>query len=242
MNRNDILFTPLITPDFPDTFSIDKLEKWFSAVYPQPVLKKHHPGTKAEVKLKELGKVYPFNACVAKYMEHGWLNNFNIEFKDFVLFLEEAYGIKEKDIDILVFLPISDEVEGLGFFHSDLDEAGLRMYIVNEDPESNPLYIIPTKEPYETRPYHAFSAVLDENDPCLQNKKYIARFPKDIKGWYINNIRAVHSPFITKPAKRIAMQLLNFSKDEEFKQITQKLLEDSVEKYKDYVIRWTPEE
>jgi hypothetical protein len=241
MNRNDILFTPLITPDFPNTFSVEKLEQWFSKVYPQPILKEHHPGTRAEVKLKELNKIYPFNACVAKYMHHGWLNNFDIEFSDFVSFLENTYGIEKTDIDILVFLPISEKVDGLGFFHSDLDEAGLRMYIVNEDPESNPLYLIPTKEPYETRPSHIFSAVLEEDDPCLQKKKHIAKLPNDIKGFYVNNVRAVHSPFISKPAKRIAMQILNFSKDNEFKKKTQKLLEDSVEKYKDYVIRWTPE-
>lgn len=237
MDRREILYSPLTTPSLPLDLDISKMEEWISKVHPQKMIDLAFSSSRAH---KELKEKYPWNLSFAKFKNLGYLNDFETLFPQFIEHICLSFDIEERDIGVIVFLPVKTSMLGRGFFHSDNDMGGLRMYLVNENPDINPLLIIPTKEPYETRPYD-FKPVFEPKDSILQDRILKAKLPSTASAFYLNNIRAVHAPEINVPSRRIAVTIVGNPEEKIIKK-TQKLLEKSVEKYKDYVLRWSKDE
>jgi hypothetical protein len=237
MDRREILYSPLITPPIPLDLDISKLEEWIINVHPQKMIDLAFSSSRAHRELKEK---YPWNLTFAKFKNLGYLDNFEILFPQFIEHLCVSFDVEEKDMGVIVFLPVKKGLIGRGFFHSDNDMGGLRMYLINENPDINPLLVIPTKKCYETRPYD-FKPVFEPGDPILQDIILKARLPPTASAFYLNNIRAVHAPEINVPSKRIAVTIVGNPEEKIIKK-TQQLLERSVEKYKDYVLRWSNDE
>lgn len=242
MTPLDILYTPLDVPDLPNSFSLEKLETWIQKVYPQKQLQECR-WTSAKI----LGETYPWNLTFAHYTDDEnnsseWLDNFDKEFPELVSYFSEAFNIEYTDIGVITFLPMRPEKTGLGFWHSDVDESGLRLYFENELPEKNPLLIMPTKFPYDRRPNKLFKSVETARDDMFQrNKQIICPVLKPTQAYYLNNIRAVHSPYINKPCKRISCFITpKWSTLESVKNKTKDLIVNSANKFKDHAIFWSP--
>jgi hypothetical protein len=241
MKPLDILYTPLDVPELPASFDLEKLEAWIKSVYPQDEVKRA-----IWTSVKDLGDEYPWDLTFAHYSDnqnnnYGWLSGFDKEFPELVEFFCSAFGVAEEDIGVITFLPMRPEKKGLGFWHSDIDDTGIRYYFANEKAEENPLLIMPTKIPYNTRPHHVFKPVEEERDDVFQTDKItVCPVLKAPGGYYLNNVRAVHSPYINTPCKRIASFITpRWDTMEVFKQKTADLIVRSAQKYKEHAILWT---
>lgn len=240
MEPIDILYTPLDINPIPN-FNLEKLEKWIMSNYPQSIIEEV-PGSKnSRGTLKD---EYPWHIVWPKFGSYGWMNDFNKEFPELADHFCHSFGLSHKDVGVITMLPMRYESLGLAFWHADNDESGLRMYLINEKPEENPLLIRPTKKPFMQRPPEIgrfFSKTVDEPNPVLSKKVYQAKILHPTQGYYLNNMRAVHSPFVNIPAKRISVFVQGTPYNLEYvKQKTRDLIINSAKKYKDYAILWEP--
>lgn len=244
MTPLDILYTPLDVPDLPNKFSVEKLELWIQKVYPQQQLK-----DAVWTSVKTLGENYPWDLTFAHYTDNhnnsvGWLNNFDKEFPELVEYFLKAFGLAYEDIGVITFLPMRQKKTGLGFWHSDIDETGLRLYLENELPEENPLLIMPTIYPFFKRPNELFKSIEEPMADIFQtNKQLVCPILKKTQAYYLNNIRAVHSPYVNKPCKRISCFITpKWNTLESVKNKTKNLIVNSAIKFKDHSILWSPYE
>lgn len=238
MTPIDILYTPLDVPDLPSSFDIEKLERWMKNVYPQKELHSTIWTSNAI-----LGEKYPWDLTFAHYSNNrdinfGWIDNFDKEFPELVEYFTKSFNINEEDIGVITFLPMRENFTGLGFWHSDVDETGIRLYFANELPEKNPLLIMPTKEAYTSRP--KFQAVETPREEMFRvDKIQECKILKSTQAYYLNNVRAVHSPLINEPCKRISSFITpRWNTLDKFKEGTKDLIVNSAIKYKDFSIMW----
>jgi hypothetical protein len=238
MEPIDILYTPLDIDPIPN-FDKNKLYSWIETVYPQNIIEEV-PGSKNS--RGDLKDKYPWNIVWPKYGTFGWMNDFDKEFPELAEYFCAAFGLVAKDIGVITMLPMKSDSTGLGFWHADNDETGLRLYLENDLPEENPLLLRPTKDPFLHRPPEIsrfFSKNLNEKNSVLSEKIYTAKILSPTQGYYLNNMRAVHSPFITKPAKRISVFVQGTPYNHNYIKIkTRDLIVRSAKKYKDYAILW----
>jgi hypothetical protein len=190
MNAIDILYTPLDTPEVPDT-DIEKLLDW---------VRKHSPVQEVQNRRDasqnaNLENGYPWSIIYPR-LNSEWQFNFDQEFSELATFFYSAFGLKEEDVNKIIMLPLKSEFTGQGFWHSDPDEHGLRMYIENQEPEDF-LLIKPTIEPYGRRP--DFRLETNFQNAPLQDKTFSATLKSPTQAFFINNIRGVHAVNTSRP-------------------------------------------
>lgn len=238
MEPIDILYTPLDTDPIPE-FDIDQLYYWISRTYPQNFINEV-PGSK--VSRQALSKEYPWDIIWPKYGELGWTNGFDNEFPQLADHICHSFRLTHKEVGCITMLPMRSDRNGLGFWHSDKDTNGLRMYLVNDLPDENPLYIRATNAAYNFRPKEIaeiISTDLEGTHPLISNKISTAKILSPTQAYYLNNIRAVHSPFVTASARRIALIIQGTPNNHRLiYQKTKNLIVESAKKYKDYAILW----
>lgn len=234
MNFLDILYTPLDIPDRPN-IDLEKFQVWAKSVYPQEVKEKSDGSTVAE---KILQEKYPWDLTFGHFGP-SWKDRFNELFPEIARYSWEAFGLKEEWLQTLVFLPVREKVRGELYWHSDVDETGLRFYIENEEPEKNPLLVKATCEPYNTRPN--IGAWPADDDPRLQKESYICKMISPHQAYFLNNIRAVHTPTSTVPSTRIAAFITVHPVFlDQARPIVQDLVIRSAKKFKEQAVLWTP--
>jgi hypothetical protein len=232
MKASNILYTPLDVP-LPPNIDIEKFLSWVNRVYPQLVKKSASKST-AE---NQMPNDYPWDLVFGAY-DGNWIDGFEIEFPELADYCLSAFGITTTELLTVVFLPIRSSVNGLAFWHHDVDETGFRFYLVNENSDKNPLLLKKTVAPLLRSP--GLTAPIPNNHPALQKEVYECQLPAERHAFYINNIRSVHSPMVTIPSTRIA-GFITVKKhlQSHVKKLSEPLLIRSAEKFKDYAIHWS---
>lgn len=231
MEVSNILYTPLDVPP-PPNIDIEKFLAWIKKVYPQSVKRAAAKST-AE---NQMPNNYPWDLVFGAY-NGFWRDGFNTEFPELANYCLDAFGITTRELLTAVFLPIRQSVTGLAFWHNDTDETGFRFYLTNEHSNENPLLLRKTVDPL-TRITN-FNPPIPDNHPALQKEVYTCNLPSNRHAFYVNNIRAVHSPMITVPAYRIAGFITIKPHCLAYvRKASEPLLVRSAEKYKDYAIHW----
>lgn len=228
MDPLDILYTPLDTAPIPN-YDTNQLLDW---------IKKNQKQTVPE--RKDASLVTPLHAYpwdISYPMTHKmWRGNFNKLFPDLAKFFYTAYNLEEKDLFTVVLLPIRSDFIGQGFWHSDPDETGLRMYLENTEHDKDFLLLKSSKSPYQSRD-NSSSVPNDGNDLRFNKAILKAKIYKPRQVFFLNNIRAIHSANVsTIGAFRIAVIVTigkNFSQMPEH---VKKLIVHSAEKFKDLAV------
>ncbi len=238
MNPVEILYTPLDTPELP-TIDLPKLKNWMDS----------HQSYNSKYDAGEVvpSDIFPWKVSYIKENKK-WCNNFNLDFPTLAKYISSAFGLRPDDINTAVFAYAKSDFEGLGFWHSDVDTSGLRIYIQNEEDEDF-LLIKPTIEPYDHYPNEKMNCYnsginLVGDPPQIQNNViHSAKLLKPTQCFYLNSIRGIHAVKTNKKGcTRILLALtldLNLSAQEMPEQL-KNLIIHSANKYKDYAIIWTP--
>jgi hypothetical protein len=230
MNANDILYTPLDTPDVPATDTA-KLLQWVQTYYdvqeiPDRIDASPIIGTQPD---------YPWDLIYAKHANQ-WQHDFNNQFPELADFFHSAYGLAESDVGTVVLIPVRSNFAGLGFWHSDPDVYGLRMYIKNEATE-NFLLIKPTVEPYDQRP-NFDGARAQFNEVQLQDITLSAKLHSPTQTFFINNYRALHAVNTDNPGTLRIAAIVMCKKTPELTAHIHDLIVKSAEKFPEYAIQW----
>jgi hypothetical protein len=235
MEASNILYTPLDSP-LPPNIDIEKFLSWVNRVYPQK--EKGEAARDKSTAEELLPDNYPWDLVFGAY-NGKWIDGFDTEFPELADYCISAFGITSRELLTAVFLPIRASVTNVAFWHHDVDETGFRFYLINENSNKNPLLLKKTKEPL-TRHIRLRSPI-PEDHPALQKEVHVCNLPSDRHAFYINNIRAVHSPMVTVPSTRIAgfITIKRYLQDQ-VKRSSEAMLIRSAEKFKDYAIHWSP--
>lgn len=234
----DILYTPLDVPARPDV-DIKQFRNWCTSIYPQPFRGIDPYSATAERNLKDM---YPWDLVYAYLASSGWQSGFDTEFPDLARYCYEGFGIDKDDISGIVILPLRSTKMGIGFWHTDIDPYALRFYIECESPDENPLLMKRTRIPYDVM--QPFTAPVDEHDSRLQTEILTCKIMSPTQSNYLNNIRAVHTPYISKLGTNRICVLIGPKRDriQKIYDATKDLIVRSAIKYKDYSILWEPEQ
>lgn len=228
MTPLDILYTPLDTPLTPKT-DIDKLFQFISEYSKDQNISNRLDASK----ISRLSNTYPWNLIYARNNKN-WCFGFEKQFPELSDFFSSAFKLSENDILHVVLLPVRSDFIGTGFWHSDPDPIGLRMYIENQETDDF-LLIRPTVEPYNNRPQ--FKAGEFSTEIPMQDKIHSAKLLATNQTFYINNIRAIHAVnTITINTTRVAVIVVP-TQEAERKHID-KLIIDSARKFNDHSIYW----
>lgn len=231
----NILYTPLDIPETPE-FDYAKLVAWAKSSTDQQVA-----GRRDASKVTDPTN-YPWNIVYAK-LEGQWHKGFQQQFPQLAEYFSSAYGLDPAQIKNIVLLPVKDNFIGTGFWHSDPDESGLRMYLENDEID-NFLLIRPTTVPYNQRPEGRIIAADGTAADVQTNVEHSVRLLKRNQGFFINNVRAVHAARTNNSKnKRIAVIISLLGRGSPLSSATdatKQLIIDSAKKYKDYSVYWTP--
>jgi hypothetical protein len=231
MDALDILYTPLDTPEVPDV-DVTRLLEWVATHTTSQKI----PGRLDASKDPAVANSYPWNIIYPRN-NTAWLCNFDKEFPQLAEYFYKAFDMDESDLFSVVMLPVKTEFSGLGFWHSDPDKFGLRIYLENQEPDEF-LKIRPTVFPYTARPLFGLDPTF--KDTPLQDSTYSATLRKRKQTFYINNTRAVHAVQAFRPGTiRIAVIIASINPN--LKQKFNDLIVRSAEKYKDLAILWEPQ-
>ena len=235
MTPNDILYTPLMSPNFP-SYDYTKLLSWIHKFYSTQTIQNRPDGSE-----RISGDIYPWNIIYAKF-DYAWRFNFDKEFPELAAFFGDAYNLATSEIDSVVLLPVKDEHRGLGFWHRDPDKWGLRMYLENTELE-NSLLIKPTKLPHN---FHSeLPSTINPVGPWefIQDVQYAANIPNPQQVFYLNNVRAIHTVNKSIPnSKRFAVIVSTGKPMVSMPQHLRDLILTSAEHYKESAIYWSPAE
>jgi hypothetical protein len=229
MTPLDILYTPLDTPLTPKT-DIDKLFQFISEYSKDQSIENRLDASK----ISSLSDIYPWNLLYIR-TNKNWHFDFNKEFPELADFFSSAYQLKESNIHGVVLLPVRPEFVGLGFWHSDPDPAGLRLYIENQETDDF-LLIRPTVEPYNVRPNFKVGQILPEIP--MQDKIHSAKLLETNQTFYINNIRAVHA-VNTHIANTTRIAGIIIPEYEKVKEHIDQLIVNSAKKFSKHAIYWS---
>ena len=238
MNPAEILYTPLDTPELP-TIDLPRLKTWIDSH--QSYNSKYDAGSITP------SDVFPWKVSYIKE-SNKWCNNFNVEFPALAEYVSSAFGLKPNDIVTGIFAYAKPEFEGMGFWHSDVDSSGLRMYIQNEETDDF-LFIKPTIHPYNDFPTDRIKgreseiSLMDASYQIQTDVIHSAKLLKPTQCFYLNSVRGVHAIKTNKKGcTRILLALtlnLNIGAQNLPEQL-KKLIVNSADKYKDYAIIWNP--
>ena len=233
----DVIYTPLDTSTSPDVDLVSLME-WVCESKAKEIQNPLPGRQNAESKIDP--KIYPWTITYAR-INHQWQNGFNQRFPELARFFYEAYGITESDLARVVLLPVKQEFEGRGFWHSDPDEVGLRTYLFNEEP-NNSLWFKFFKQPYEERGlvhHHGEALVASPKaSQLLDSDIHVATMVHPKQTFFINNVRALHCVNVTDiNATRIAVIVA--VKNDIMTEGIRNLIKRSVDKYSEHVIKRT---
>ena len=232
MELLDIIYTPLDILPRPE-LDIINFKKWLSSVYPQDCLTKTPAYNNS---MKKLNNSYPWDLTFG--MANGkWQSNFDVEFPEYSKYLYESVGILREEVVSIIFLPIRDNVTGLAFWHSDVDDLGFRFYVENDKYLENPLLVKNTVEPLISR--LVAPVPIADDDTRFQPEVLSCKMIGPTQAFYITNVRGIHSPFINVPSTRIACFVNVYpALRNQVRERTKELILRSAEKYKEYAILW----
>ena len=231
----NILYTPLDIPE-PPKVDYNRFVDWVRSSADQSVA-----GRRDASKITN-PELYPWDIVYAK-LEGSWHNHFDQEFPDLANFFSQGFNLEPGQIKNIILLPVKKDFIGTGFWHSDPDESGLRVYLENEETD-NFLLIRPTVEPLSQRPPNRILPA-DGVHPSIQNNvEHSARLLRPNQGFFINNIRGIHAARTNVVNnKRIAVIISLVGRSSPLanaSEATKQLIIDSAKKYSDYSIYWTP--
>ena len=232
----DLLYTPLdVLP--PPEFSMEKLNEFILANYDDDGSVYKTNATTMSV-LKEN---YPWNITHVYYnMENngpGWMNNFDKEFPELANYFNTVLNIPIEEYGHIMMLPIRKGHTGVGFWHTDGDSYGIRMYLEYEHIGKNKLLMKRTKLPYIRK--QGFMIPVDEN--LLQDEEINCTVISNRQWFYLNNIRALHTTWTeVEDSTRIAVFFCS-RKDNwpDFFDKTVNLILRSAKKYKEHAVYWS---
>lgn len=140
---DNILYTPLDCPT-PPACDVAALNQWFDDN--ADVLSVLREQVADESYIAERDKPnYPWNVKIPyrKFADTdpGWVGGFDTKFPELATYFYEAFGLSLEDVGIIVLLPVKAGHTGLGFWHRDPDDWGLRMYLEYENQQENTLLI-----------------------------------------------------------------------------------------------------
>jgi hypothetical protein len=238
MDPLDILYTPLDIPPTPPV-DVGVLLEWIKTSKKNQIEKPLQGTQNAESTIPP--EIYPWVITYAR-INHEWQCDFDKRFPILARFFYEGFGLTEDELARVVILPVKPKFVGRGFWHSDPDEVGLRVYLENQD-IPNSLWIKPTTEKHNTRGHihqRAESLVNSVHaDKYLQDKTHVAEIVSPTQAFYLNNVRAVHAVNVNDPvAVRIACIVA--VKGDVMTDKIRKLIVDSAAKYPQQAILWTP--
>lgn len=229
-NSLDVLYTPLDTPFVPKT-DINKLMTWINKYFEKQDVSDREDASKVSL----VADTYPWNLIYPR-VKGSWQYDFQTEFPELSNFFFSAYGLEEKDIKSIVLLPIKPNFKGVGFWHSDPDFHGLRMYIENDEVDDF-LLINQTIIPYANRPM--FGLDKDFKNTPLKNKIVSAKLYSGNQTFYINNTRAVHAVNVKVPGTLRIAVIVSCVNTSSVNNHVNDLIIRSAEKYKDYSLYFT---
>ena len=222
----NILYTPLDLPE-PPKVDINELRQWINQYKNDQIIENRTDYSKALP-----ADEYPWDIIWVRN-KFKWHKDFAEKYKELANYCIEGFGVTEEDVFSVHLLPIKKTFSGLGFWHADHDEYGLRFYIENNETD-NFLYVKPTVNACDSR-----AQLVKEQK--FQDKTLSAKLLKPNQSFFINNVRAVHAVHTTELSpSRIAI-IVAVPKP----LLTHKLknlLISSAEKYKEYSLIWTPED
>lgn len=236
----DIIYTPLDCPPLP-AIDTDEIRKWINVTHnneQQITLKKYYANKTAE---QIYGKTYPWNLTFVKwemYDHHfGWLNGFYKTFPTLSKYFFEAFGLIDDDIGHISLLPTKENFTGIGFWHNDLDNFGLRMYLEFDYLNENKLLVKKTVEPVTKLKDFGLSKDYNYKSPELQEEVLDCKMISPTQCFYLNNVRSVHTTYTVKPGRRIAVFISpKPSHNKIVWEKTEDLVYRSAQKYKDFSI------
>lgn len=229
MHPIEICYTPLDVPTRPDV-DIAKFLSWTKSTYPQPFK------SLANTAENLIGKDYPWDLVWGAY-DGVWQNNFDKEFPELSVYCYEAFKIHPHELSGAIFLPVRKSVQGVSFWHNDVDPTGFRFYIECEHYNDNPLLLRKTKLPYSQR--ISIAVPLTGEDSRLQKKVFHCKMTDPHMAYYLNNVRAAHAVSVNIPGIRIAAFITVKKMFTEIVQNrTRDLIVSSALKYNDHAILW----
>lgn len=241
MEFENILYTPLDVKNVPD-FDVDKLYKWLDKSHSEQAAWRRKISRFTSESASPI-PIYPWNISIAYFnmigKGPGWLNDFNIEFPEISEHIATCFNIPIENFGSIVFLPMRSDTMGGGFWHQDHDWYGLRMYLEFEAFKENSLLLRRTKIPYTKQ--EMIATPVDES--LLQDEELKATIIDHRQAWYVNNVRACHSTFVTLPGKRRVAVLMTSrftNHNLVFPKIKEMVLR-SIEKFPNEVLWWKPE-
>jgi hypothetical protein len=225
MNNLDILYTPLDTPLVPK-FDLLKLESWIGDNFARQQIADRRDGSKIDA----ISNMYPWKLIYAREQDN-WCADFDKLFPDLAQFFYSAYGLDEDDINNVIMLPVKPQFKGVGFWHSDVDSYGLRMYLVNDEVDDF-LLMKSTAEPYLERP--AFG--LDFKDIKFKEEILSPKLFAPNQTFYLNNTRSIHAVNVQNPGVLRMALIVSPKYKKSIEQHLNNLIVRSAEKFKDYAI------
>lgn len=231
MDVTDILYTPLDLPPFPK-FSTDELREWIVSCHSKQTV---HNNLDAS---KHLGFMYPWNVTYAK-QDGKWLNEFNSQFPALSKFFHEAYGFEDADLDTVCILPLRQDFTGTGFWHSDQDPLGLRMYLENENVEGASLLIKPLSKKYKTRDELGILPRFGSSEKVQNDVVYEVKSPVGASSHFLNNMSCVHAVKSNDVNLRRIAVVVGIKRQYNTDSRINELILRSAEKFKDSAIFWT---
>lgn len=230
MEPIDICYTPLDLPE-PPQIDMQKLFDWME------LSRQHVHCDLGKYAQEALGDRYPWIPAFPYHRQYGgWTCGFDETFSELAKYMTEGYGIEPTDLGSISFVPMKEGRTGLGFWHTDSDLYGLRLYLQNEKHDINPLLYRKTTEPVLER--QPVKNPMDEDDPRFEKIEHVCKMPNERQPFYINNIRGIHSPFVNEPAKRFAVLISGRIGQTVVYEKTKDLIVRSAQKFKDYAIMY----
>jgi hypothetical protein len=242
MKPADIVYTPLDLPS-PPTFDKARLYEWIGTNHTNPIQTEIKNTYKNAVAESKFGEAYPWDLVFAHWNlgnhKLGWMNEFKEIFPELSYYLYNVFNIDEEDLGQISLLPIRQTSNGIGFWHNDKDSYGMRVYLDFENNSDNSLLVKKTKLPLDQWEPLGLSRDYNWNPDHLQKEVLTCKMIKPNQCFYINNMRSVHTTYVTKPSRRIAAFISGLpSANEKIWKITEDIIVSSAKKYKDHAIMW----
>lgn len=221
MSIDNILYTPLSCPAQP-AYLIADINAWATDNSAEIAVQKNKLNEEQHIAELNVDN-YPWNVTVVyrKFdsSDCGWVGGFDNQFPELAKYFYEGFGLSLDDLGIVLLLPIKQNHVGLGFWHRDPDNYGLRMYLEYENQQENTLLI-------------------RANDD-KQNVKQ-CKIMSNKQGFFLNNNLSEHTTYTTVPNKtRIAVLIigkLDQQSQEMWKQKIAPLVERSAAAYPNYAV------
>jgi len=240
MDLQQILYTPLDLPKPPAVNALE-LINWIKEHKNDLDPIKQYAYENYITSEKNPRIVWPWNMGLVylnwdENFNPGWIANFDKTFPELSTYFHTVFDIPIEELGSIVILPIKENHLGMGFWHQDPGEYGIRIYLEFEHIGQNKLLLRKTKTPYDTQQF--FPLPIDSNllqDDIIECKTLSNRYC-----WFINNTRAFHGTWTQIPnSLRIAVIVSGNPKtnDTIIERLSEKI-KQSVEKFKDYAILW----